>query len=517
MILFHKKYLPIALTVGSVVCSQVQATPSSALPPLPYISYPGQGCSVFRDYPHEFQQSCSHYTFWNNDFPAGAIVINQARGADISEAGENWLILADGRSGTIKVTEDLPLRLKHHQVLMGVKFNKKKPILSFSGPSTPHLIHVQEADVAVRGLQLEGVDSGSNGALLYINKAMDIDVASNIFNTTPTKSVGIDINDDQNDQSMEPVPTQICSVGMSFNTFNLSNALGIRVSGSCGKYREVYLNYNQFNLSGNSIGLHIAPGRFYMRKNQFIQTGPATSQTQPPIAILLNSDSQQTGDDCVPYDSNIRCTLFHGGDYGELVPVSLTHNVNSDSSCHNRIKIAHNIFQNVPETVRDDNSSYTITPDSICNIWIHKDGDDTRTRCPATLPNNGFLHFTDGVTCGTKPENFVEPDCPAERWRVCQDIVPSISATMEPTQVSQPMPVTACRHQPHKTPCGCHDIYTGSFGENIGIGLAVGTGAGIAGMAVLTVSLCAYGFLSELVKYTLTLMKTRTPEKQPLL
>ena len=450
MFLVHKKRLAftLPLSFASVVYSQFQVAPAPTPLPLPYISYPGQGCAVFREHPTLIYNTCVGFGYiTGSDFPEGIIIINQARGADISEAAENWLIIADGSGGPILTLQE-PLRLIQNQALVGavprswVKPEEQTPVLSFSVSSPAHLIHVQEAKAVVRNLQLKGVNAGGEGALLYMNKPAFSDISKNLFITTLVKSTGIDINDYQDgDISREFASAECDTVVVGYNAFNLSaSSQGVRVSCLRGENQNAIVINNRFNLKGDSRGVHIVAGGLSSEFDKYTQTGPAISQARPPIAILFDSGSQ-VDDNHLYYRSLIECDIFNGGSYGELVPVSLAGFSGGDETGHNQVTIAYNTFQNVPEAVRvGDNASQTITANSICNIWINDDSDDITARCPETLPNNGFLHFEDGVTCGTKPANFVEPDCVEKRRYICgsRNLVkrPTKPQTMEPTYLS---------------------------------------------------------------------------------
>ena len=506
MTLSYKKYLVILFFVSGVAYSQSPPSPTSQY--MPYIAYPGRNCSVFQHYPKELRHLCSVLKFWDASFPEGIIIINQARGADISEARENWLILADGRDGTIKLSNLLPLSLKHHQVLMGVVIDGQKPALSFLDSSTVHLIHVQEAVAMVSNMQLEGTTSGTSGTLLYTNRSLASLIYLNIFNTSPVKSIGVYINNDQNNEMVEGADPTRCNYSIiDSNTFNLSNfSLGIRISCQYEEERSALLIGNQFNLSSDSTGLQMTGGSFNSLVDSFRQTQPAASENRPPIAILLNLDSQPE-DSRSLHHSIIQCDTFDGGEYGELVPVSLAHQgVGSDEPGHHRVTIAYSTFRNVPVAVSGDTSFYTISPDSICNIWLHDDDDGKRARCPATLPNNGFLHFTDGVTCGTPPENFVEPDCAAGQLHRCFKTLPPETATIEPAreinQASQSTVTMASRHQ-----CD-EEVVKGNGNDNIRV-----VGAGISlGTASVGVTFVIFGtllFVSHLLFLLLKLRKNQ--------
>ena len=436
MTLLYKKYLAFALFLPFVntVFSQSGEPPSPTPLPLPYISL--QGCDIFAGYSTALQEACkSVQGVYEKSFPAGIIIINHERGADISEAGTSWLILVDGSNGPVLTSEAHPLRLNNQQVLLGGDVSGKKAVLSYSASSPAHLIHAQEVHTVIQGLQLEGINSGLNGALLYINRPKSFVINKSILNTTPVKFTGIDINDDQDEGSnSEPDPAACGNFWASFNNFNLSgSALGIRISCRHGDDFYAYHYSNWFNLSGDSKGIHMIAGRLILSWDTFTQITPASSQNQPPVAVMFKSDSPI--EYRPPFNASIiRCATFDGGRYGELIPVSL-----SDFSGGNRITIAHNVFRNVPVAVRVNNATQTITADSICNIWINNEASDATARCPAVLPNDGFLHFADGVTCGTKPENFVEPDCLKLRRDICEGDESSESTTREPDPVNWPV------------------------------------------------------------------------------
>ena len=434
MSVFHKMYLSFAFIFTSVVYPQSQYPPSSTPLPLPYISY--QGCDVFAGYSTDLRATCRSFegTFWDGN-PVAILIINHGRGTDISEAGDHWLILVDGSDGTLVTTQARSLSLSHRQYLLGVVSGGQNPVLSFSASSPAHLIDAQEADIGIFYLQLEGINSGINGTLLYIKKTMASHISHNLFNTTPVKSIAIHINDDQDIDTDEAASATCGFSVIGENTFNVSaSSLGIRLSCFHGKEVNADLIHNQFNLRGDSTGLHIIAGGLYSTLDTFTQTAPAPSYDQPPVAILFDP-GVQTENNRLFHDSLIRCATFNGGSYGELVPVVLADFFDGDGNSSSQVTIAHNIFRNVPVAVRAYSASQTITTDSICNIWINDAVNNTTTRCPAVLPNNGFLHFADGVTCGSKPENFVEPDCIVKRQQACLSSDALTAPTMRPTHV----------------------------------------------------------------------------------
>ena len=467
MFMFHnKKCLAFTLSLLFTNAVYSQSTVSPSLPqtplPLPYISDQGQGCSVFEGYSTDVQNTCSHFydTLWDRDItPEGVLIINRARGGNISEAAENWLILVDGSGGTISASEARPLNLKRRQALIGVVSNRP-PVLSFPASSPAHLIHVQGREAVVRLLQLEGINSGVNGALLYMSKPVRSHISQNILNTTAVKSIGIDIDNQCAERASEPPSQEPDAPSISLNTFNLSgSSRGIRISCSQGKEVKAVSWENKFNLSGDSNGLQILGGGFYSRNDTFTQTGPATSKTQAPVAILFNPDSE-TENNRPFHRSTIQCNQFDGGNYGDLVPISLAHFIDSDEPYYNQVKIAYNVFRNVPQAVRVVDSSQAISANSICNIWIPGDSGDTRDRCPDTLPINGFLHFIDGVTCGSRPDNFVEPDCPAEYLKACGNNLPAMEPALMAGQPNQPVETMAPRY--HQRSDGDFDEGSGS-------------------------------------------------------
>ena len=495
MFFYYKRSLAFALLfpLASVVHSQIHSVPSPTPPPpalpLPYISL--RDCSVFQGYSRELMETCRAYR--DNIFgdPAeGLIIINRARGTDISEAGANWLILADSSSGAILTSQAWPLRLNQGQYLVGDgMFSVRKTILSFSESSPAHLIHIQGINALIRHLQLQGVNFGPDGALLYI-KPQGVDIAFNIFNTTPIKSTAIDINDNPgNNTGGEPGPAVYTpSMLAGDNIFNLSaSSRGIKVSLTHRNDISSVILSNQFNLNGDSKGVHIVAGSVYLRGPEFTQTSPAPSRDQPPVAILFDPGPQAEDNHRLSHDSTVECSTFDGGRYGDLVPFSLADFFEGDEGHPNQVTIAHNSFRNVSEVVRVAGSSPIITADSICNIWEPGDSDNTN-RCPTTPPINGFLHFTDGETCGTRPDNFTEPDCQAERRKAC--FTPLPLPTREPTRISGLISETVATKAPppnemhHEKSGGCQEKSDRCQEKAIFLGAAIGVGAAGLGLSV---------------------------------
>ena len=494
MFFYYKRSLAFALlfSLASVVHPQIHSVPSPTPPalPLPYISL--RDCSVFQGYSRELMETCRAYR--DNIFgdPAeGLIIINRARGTDISEAGANWLILADSSSGAILTSQAWPLRLNQDQYLIGDgMYSVQKTILSFSESSPAHLIHLQGIKASIRHLQLAGVLFGPDGALLYINKPQGVDITFNIFNTTPIKSTAIDINNNPGDNTSGESDPVYNSIGN--NIFNLSaSSRGVKVSLLHRKNNKVIILVNQFNLDGDSKGNHIVAGSFYSRGNKFIQTSPAPSRDQPPVAILFDPGPQAEDNHRLFHDSTVECSIFDGGRYGDLVPLCLADFFDSDKGHPNRITIAHNIFRNVSEVVRVAGSSPIITADSICNIWEPGDSDNTN-RCPTTPPINGFLHFTDGETCGTRPDNFTEPDCQAERRKLCYRYWPLFFPTREPTRMSGLISETVATKAPPPNEMH-HEKSSGSLDEATYSGAFIGAGAAGLGLIAVGCIMITYG------------------------
>lgn len=429
MYIFYRGCVTFALTSLLVITTSTQATDPTPTPtPAPYMST--AGCSVFSEYPTIYQACMPYFSNSNPSFnPPGVLIINPTRGANISEAGQGWLILAE--PGVIQTSSTNTLNLQDQQLLVGIAVNDVKPVINYSKSSPQNLIHAEVEQFTVMNLELNGSTTRGTNALLFSQNPLNALIAYNTFNTSGMHERGIKIQDYQVDEEN----TYVCNPPVILdNTFNLSaSQKGIDIRCFEGEESHVLPQHNHFKLSGNSAGIHIIAGGFISYKDTFLQQGAASSDSVVPVGISFSEESQD--EHTHPFhNSEVSCALFDGGTYKQLVPIRLTHFVDSDESHHNSVRIAHNIFRNVPYAIETYSNLEKISDDSFCNIWEPTDASVNRCLNLTT----GFIHFTDGIHCGVKPENFVEPDCFTLRLQACgtgdplMPPQPSVSSTVTP-------------------------------------------------------------------------------------
>ena len=430
MCLLHKKCTTAILSgvLSSVVSAQ---TPDSLPCPTPASK---SDCSGFEG---ALLNACTSNI---GDSP-GVVVITPTSGADISAACDNWLILghsSNDESITTSATDILNLR--NRQKLIGVS-DPNQPAITFSDSSPADLIRILSPSYEVKNLRLEGRASGMPGSLLYTFSPSLAVIRQNTFDTTSITRVGIAIEDNRIAPSPLPTqtsaPTPACnSLLIRTNTFELSgNEYGISISCVHGESHHASIQGNYFSLAGRSEGIHIIEGGAEIKGNTFTQTGhpknPDSTHPSPPLAISYSKAQplDERGHGRPFHNTSILCNTFDGGSYGDLVPVSLSHFANSSEGHHNQVTIAHNTFTNVAYVVQAFNSHESISAQSYCNIWDNTD--DSIDRCPRLMQEGEFIHFTDGVSCGTEPEDF-SVNCYEERVAVC-DSAGSLKPPLTPT------------------------------------------------------------------------------------
>ena len=439
----HKKRIVAALT-GFLSFAASAQTPSPC-PPSP----PMSSCSDLEG--SLLQAVCNDEI---DDSP-GVVVINPASGADISGACENWLILAySSEDLEITTSSTNTLNLRNGQRLTGVSTVTGQPTITFSDTSPNNLIHTINPSYIISNLKLKGSEnfdsSGAQHALLYTRSPSHSFIGENTFDTSANTGIGINIEDGgfTPAPSPSPTPTQApvptCNSPLIMaNVFELSGEeKGIRLNCSQGEFPHASIHSNTFNLEGHSNGIHIYEGGFISKSNTFKQTGPKQSTHQPPIAIAFSEAAQHVdeGGHGRPFDNaRIECNTFDGGTFGELIPISLTHEVDSTEDHHNQVTVAHNIFRNVRHII-ESYSAYESITGSYCNIW--ENSDHPAIPCPSLGPGE-FIHFANGEYCGTLPEGF-EVDCYVARFHACgsaEPLMPSVTSTVAiPEQTSSAAP-----------------------------------------------------------------------------
>ena len=421
-------------------------------------TYEPQTCCAALSYDPPLEKACNASRY---SFPGGlqgVIVINGGSGADIAEdiAGEDWMVLVDGRQGPVHTMNTL--LVKKDQIIRGVKVNNTKPVLTYADSDAGHLVdsrvgHFQLINIHLKGAEQTGVEPSGNspGSLLLMEKPSLNAIHTNIFTPTASTQVAIELTDRNH-------PDDNCSTpSYRSNEFFLDQGqagLKIDCRKSNGPHASPFSNY--YYLSGSSQGVVVKAGGFTAKNERFIQTADIASENDsPPVAIAYDETAGSTR---AFHAARIECSVFDGAEYGTMIPIRLSHATAHSDASRNTVKIAFNRFRNVPYIVDNSHSSTSeverIADESWCNIWEHTD--DSVDRCANMPQDAGIIHFTDGTTCGSLPgsgDNWEAPDCTslwdsqfyciAENYTVPTPSTATTAATTASTEPTEPVTVSA--------------------------------------------------------------------------
>ena len=414
------------LTLSAFISPQTHATPigePSTNAAESGSTDPASVCSRFSENQAIYQACKKEF----NGRPGVSLISSTSNvSSALAEAGDNWLILVNGSSGTISAGN---IQMKPGLRLLGLSHQGSKPLLVADQEANSEyniiLLTGMVDHFSVENIHFQDHDPDHHTFLMDIRNPGNFTLAGNEF-TAQKYSVAVSA------RCLESQSSQGTGI-IKDNLFRLGPDFSVGIGRDCpNKNFQLELSGNHYHLYGKSRGIYLHAGGLNVKGDTYTQKGVASSSIDDDaaIAILFRSDEnfhidEETFDfydDPLAYRaSEITCSTFDGGTYGQLVPIALDYAPadNSDDS-HNSFIIAHNIFRNTQTSVVD-NLNIDIEPTSICNIWENED--KAVDRCHDLLPGS-FLHFTDGNHCGEPPRGFQEPDCYAARMTACGTAAP---------------------------------------------------------------------------------------------
>ena len=338
------------------------------------------------------------------------------------------------------------LSLKNNQQILGVLNGSTKPVLRKPlGRLVGYIINTQASDFTIKRLEIQDT---AQMALVRIQNSGAFSITENNFTPLSGYTSALHL------VCGEPSVPGTGIGSLTGNHFNLESASTGLVFDCRNTGLQVELSNNHYHLGAEAYGINIFVGGVSIKGDRFVQVEEVPS-TDIPVGVMFRPNDLYSGFETdygneparAFLNTEITCSNFDGGSYGQLIPLSLSHLTASNSREHNQVRLAFNTFNNVPRVLEDEDSGYAVfSTNSVCNVWQHEDS--TVDRCDG-ITTTGFLHFTDNVNCGQAPADFQAPDCTAERETTCGGVntMPSPAATPLITPESTTAPLT-----PQSTP-----------------------------------------------------------------